>query len=475
MLTLFTRFTFLAILSTTVTLFLCLLFFILSTPSHAIGANILYVNSSSGVDSGDCTGMPCQSVGYALEQATSQDIIHVAAGNYTESLTLDKSVSLIGSGANETIIHAVKDQRVLTITGATITNSTIISGFTFTGGKPSNDNGGGFLIDSSAPTIQYNRIISNFAGDEGGGLYITNSLGIILRQNSIEYNKAITGSVGGGIALRISPNAMISSNLIKNNSAWRGGGMYLFEGDNTIINHNLISDNLAGNGTSLKLGGGVYVLSSDSLSVTDNLVQGNHAWNEGGGLFFQNSPGIILERNIVRENRSGTGGGIRIGTSNGSLLVNNVIIDNEVNTEAGGLLISSSTIQLFHNTIASNELSGIQVNNSTISLTNHILVSHTVGITETDAAVHIDGILWYSNTLNYEPSGNITTTYEYTGAPVFAADGYHLTSASVALNKGVNTTVTTDIDLQTRPFGTAELGADEAYFFIHLPIIIKGS
>ncbi len=71
--------------------------------------------------------------------------------------------------------------------------------------------------------------------------------------------------------------------------------------------------------------------------------------------------------------------------------------------------------------------------------------------------------------------GTITVTNEYTGTPAFAADGYHLTSASAAIDKGVDAGVTTDIDGDLRD-STPDLGADEfVYHNIYLPVILKNS
>src|SRR5437899_9091185 len=74
------------------------------------------------------------SIQAAINSASDGDSVFVPAGLYTESLTLDKAVSLLGADANTTNIHALTNQRVLTVTGASITPSTIISGLTFTGG-----------------------------------------------------------------------------------------------------------------------------------------------------------------------------------------------------------------------------------------------------------------------------------------------------------------------------------------------------
>jgi hypothetical protein len=98
-----------------------------------------------------------------------------------------------------------------------------------------------------------------------------------------------------------------------------------------------------------------------------------------------------------------------------------------------------------------------------VALTNTILVSHTVGITVTAGnTATLNGVLWYSNTINYGGVGTITVTNEYTGDPAFAADGYHLTTSSAAIDRGVDTGVKTDIDGHPRPLsGGADIGADE--------------
>jgi plastocyanin len=59
--------------------------------------------------------------------------------------------------------------------------------------------------------------------------------------------------------------------------------------------------------------------------------------------------------------------------------------------------------------------------------------------------------------------GAIQDTAPVTATPAFAADGYHLTSASAAIDAGVNASVNDDIDGGPRPLGTApDIGADES-------------
>src|SRR4029079_5547484 len=55
-------------------------------------------------------------------------VINISAGHYTESVTLNKPLSLVGANAASTTLRALPGQRVITVTGATIGSASIISG-----------------------------------------------------------------------------------------------------------------------------------------------------------------------------------------------------------------------------------------------------------------------------------------------------------------------------------------------------------
>jgi nitrous oxidase accessory protein NosD len=286
-------------------------------PALASSSTIRYVDGDSGSDTGDCTASPCQTINYALSQASGGDTIQVAASNYTESLTLDKPVNLLGAGAETTVVRAVFGQRVMTVTGETITNSTVISGFTFTGGNPENDVGGGVLVVTSTPTIRNNRIISNGSGAEGGGLYIRNSAGVSLTDNTISGNFAATGKQGGGLYFSYSPSATLSTNTIVKNVAWRGGGLYLCHSPGAALSHNSIISNVAGYGKGKKHGGGLYADSSGNTTLEGNEFRGNLSWDHGGGLFLSGCTNVKLIQNRIVKNHGAWGGGLYLASNNG--------------------------------------------------------------------------------------------------------------------------------------------------------------
>ncbi len=202
-------------------------------------------------------------------------------------------------------------------------------------------------------------------------------------------------------------------------------------------------------------GGGSAAVSNDALSLTANRTWGNVAGGEGGG-------------------------GIYLVNSHDGMLVNNVVVDNRNRDRAPGAglyLDYTRNLRLIHTTLASNrggDSSALFVTDSigasgppasSVALTNTILVSHTVGISVTAGnRVAVNGILWYNTpiTVTAEATATVTAINQHTGDPAFAADGYHLTTRSPAIDAGLPAGVTADIDDEARPQGAGyDLGADE--------------
>src|SRR5258708_15681396 len=65
-------------------------------------------------------GVDCFSIQACIDAANPGDEVHIPAGLYTESLIVAKAISLTGNLSSTTIIHALDNQRVMTITGASV-------------------------------------------------------------------------------------------------------------------------------------------------------------------------------------------------------------------------------------------------------------------------------------------------------------------------------------------------------------------
>src|SRR5438105_1512247 len=138
-----------------------------------------------------------------INGSSNGDSINIQAGTYITSITLNKPVTLAGAGSATTILKALPNQRVITVTGAAITNSTIISGLTIANGHALGDAcpagcGGGMLFTGAAQPFLSSLVITNNVADhDGGGIFADTDSPIRVDSSTIISNSS--GNSGGGI------------------------------------------------------------------------------------------------------------------------------------------------------------------------------------------------------------------------------------------------------------------------------------
>ncbi|HOU12089.1 MAG TPA: choice-of-anchor Q domain-containing protein [Anaerolineae bacterium] len=451
------------------------------------------------------SGCAFSSIQDAVDAAAPGELIQVATGVYTgvharggvtQVVYISKTVTVRGgynadfSACNPisypTTLDAQGQGRVIWMSGSI---TPVIEGLRITGGNAyglggtdwGDNAGGGIFVVSATASISGNVIYSNTGGSDnsfGGGLYLKNSAAS-LTHNTITSNTAAHGDGmylfyspaslshniisgngsgltgwGGGVALRHS-DANLTDNTITGNRGGYGGGVNMDRGE-PLLNHNIITGNTGFDG------GGLFLYVSNAR-LTNNLVQGNVANQNGGGLWlYKGTPAII----------------------------NTVVADNHLTQDAcfgTGIYIEASSVRLLHTTIARNtggdgsglHITGYEYSGSyypgTVAITNTLIVNHGVGITVTAGnTATLNATLWHS--VGTKWSDNVVHANDHEGDPAFAADGYHLTASSAAINKGVNADVTSDIDGELRPQdGGYDLGADEvkAEFKLYLPLVLR--
>ncbi len=280
----------------------------------ALGILLLLTTLTFAKSAGTIIVNPGDSIQAAIDSATPGDTILINAGTYTESLTLNKAVSLTGVSSATVIIHAIANQRVLTVSGAAINNSVVISGFIVasgyvTGGITWNSCpvacGGGVLITGTAQPIIQNLIITgNSASAMGGGLYADGPLAlksVVLVNNKVYHD-------GGGAY--INGEANVANSQFQGNSCIGsiycvGGG--LMAGNTLIINNSQFISNTVVAGTYGGLGAGVYA--GRAVTVTDSVFEGNQCTGSfctGGGLYAFTT---LTANDTVFKNNSATEGG----------------------------------------------------------------------------------------------------------------------------------------------------------------------
>lgn len=231
----------------------------------------------------------------AIDAASNGDTVVVYPGTYYENILFRGKNIVVTSRFYETgdlsfiqstvingsqPIHSDTSSCVLMINGEDST--AILQGFTITGGQGTKwadehgagtyREGGGILIEQSAPTIRYNLIVNNQAVNMSG---VTSAGGGGIRAgdgNPKIFNNVIasnTGRYGAGIVLNFT-GAILRNNILSKNSGgqdYGGGALWMNSNGSTgkIIENNTI----AGNSVL-----GIYVWQGSSV-IRNSILWGN--------------------------------------------------------------------------------------------------------------------------------------------------------------------------------------------------------
>jgi predicted outer membrane repeat protein len=360
-----------------------------------------------------------------LDAANDGDTVVIPAGTYTESLTLGKAITLTGVNSATTIIHSIEGQRVLTVTGAPISATIVISGLTLMGGQA--DAGGGLFTERPVTLINL-RFISNTALLNGGGL----AAGTVVIFDSqfignAAFDSAPFDSGGGGGLSAIA--ADITRGYFENNSATginrgdgpfgQGGGVYAYTlaltdtqfisngaiygggasvwivhvdggqfernvatdvGGGLFASQVYVTDTTFISNSTASLGGGAYA--NDLLQMTGSRFEGNHAIVGGAGVAGWSGPFDITGTQFIRNSTAGYGGGLDF--SDGQVrIVNALFVSNTAALDGAALYLVRGQLNILHTTITGphiNSRAALRSWDATLRITNTIIANHTLGI-----------------------------------------------------------------------------------------------
>lgn len=205
------------------------------------------------------------------------DPVHTEAG-----IMVNKDVTLLGMGANNTIIQAHADpgegtDRVFMIPSGA---NAEFKGITIRHGNPKTKplTGGG-ILNLGSLTLEDVIVTENY-GSAGGGIYNEGTL--TLKDSTITNNGSVGGGdrfleceTGGGIKILTGTVTLINSTISENRSKSKGGGVHVACQGTLILQNSIVSGNYSN-----ESGGGIYL--NGVGEFTDSTISGNSAYNVGG-------------------------------------------------------------------------------------------------------------------------------------------------------------------------------------------------
>jgi hypothetical protein len=194
--------------------------------------------------------------------------------------------------------------------------------------------------------------------------------------------------------------------------------------------------------------------------------------DRGGGIHFYHTDAVLHGNLILSNTVTGDGGGL-FAMGYDITLDSNVFSGNRATDDGDCLATSGSTLHLIHATLARNGSSGncIHLNSGSVSITNTLIYSHVVGVANEGGTVTMVRTMWEDVTTSTQ--GTVAETESFVGVAAFAADGYHITLASDAMNAGVEVGRARDVDGERR-VSPPDIGADEYVLLVYLPFTLAG-
>jgi len=362
---------------------------------------------------------PYERIQYAIDTAEEGDTIRVWDGTYYENVVVNKTVSLVGNGSEETTIDGGGESSAVNISADWV----IMSEFRITGGGKYPD--AGIKILSDFNSISNITCLSN----KDNGIYLLNSNESTITNNTsssnndggIRLSSASRCIVTNNICLNNSEGIVLESNTyrctIMNNTCWYNDfGISLYYSRECSIMNNTSSMNknegirlmdtgscIIMNNTSSLNSNGIKLIDAGECIIMDNICSTN---NNGDGIQLYNLNDCAIENNTCTSN---VRNGIILSFSSDCTFTNNTCSENNW----WGIALSSTlSCTITNNTISENRR-GIYLSSSSKYNTahyNNIFNNTEYGISTTDNngyKIHATNNWWGDDSGPFHSSKNI--------------------------------------------------------------------
>lgn len=299
------------------------------TSAPALGA-------TSGADFAPVTdttsGAKFASIQAAVDAATAADTIQVAAGTYTENVSIGKSLTLKGAnagvaGTSTRVAESIVDGHSVSSAFLIGASNVTIDGFTIKGGQHGEEAG-----VKMAPTDQHVTIENNIITDNEIGVYARCGGDCVVERNEFIANNLSGPAGGAGIYTDQSNGLMIESNDFTGQTI---NSVIIFDvgiapaHQNDTVSNNTIHDNNSNNSM-------VYV-----VSMTGGTFSGNTITQSGAAaLTFA---GADTNISVTGNHLTGSAKGVKV-TDDGFGLgpsSNIAVHQNDLSNDTAGVAVSS--------------------------------------------------------------------------------------------------------------------------------------
>lgn len=258
----------------------------------AYASSILFV-APTGNDANSCLTMAsaCQTIGAAVSKAFAGDTVIIATGVYTESIGIDKDLTLIGFGPDATIIN--QGRIIVTTATVRIYDMTIMHGGSI-------QDGGALYNDRGDVTLTYVSVLSSHAEYDGGGIY--NYQGTLTLDNTIVVGNSAVKDAGG--IYSYAGQVLLSHTIVQSNSAC-----------NTACT-NIPTRNPPGNKLDngfLSFGGGIEN-DAGIMIIEASAIISNSSVSGGDGIY--NAGTLVITNTTISDNA-----GVAFGLQNESVVI----------------------------------------------------------------------------------------------------------------------------------------------------------
>ncbi|MCR4908899.1 MAG: hypothetical protein K5985_08705 [Lachnospiraceae bacterium] len=257
-----------------------------------------------------------------------------------------------------------------------------------TGGKGTDNSGGGVHVDGGTFNLKGGCIYGNSASN-GGGVHVGNYGTFNMSGGNIYSNRSDTNHYGGGVHVNNGSFTMTGGNIFKNEVGTGNGGGVYFSSNLSDITFTMTGGSISGN--TADYGGGVWIVSGEK-SATFNMsgnavISGNKANNYYSGGVYLCSYGKPVNFNmngnavIYGNNANTDGGGVYVGENCFFTMNGGYISENSANKCGGGIYVyDGGTFTMNGGSIAENSAKetggGIFISDGKLNMSGSALVAN---------------------------------------------------------------------------------------------------